>query len=144
MPFPAPHPGLVLHYAYLWHAEHKQGQEEGIKDRPCVIVLTAEDANGETVVTVLPVTHTPPFDPAAAVEIPLATKQRLGLDSEKSWVICSEINRFVWPGPDLRPIPGRSGAIAYGTLPPRLFQQIKERLLSLAEARSLRAVARSQ
>jgi len=44
MPFPSPHPGLVLHDAYLWHAEHKQGQEEGIKDRPCVIVLTAEGA----------------------------------------------------------------------------------------------------
>ena len=55
MPFPSPHPGLVLHDAYLWHAEHKQGQEEGIKDRPCVIVLTAEDAHGETIVTVLPV-----------------------------------------------------------------------------------------
>jgi mRNA-degrading endonuclease toxin of MazEF toxin-antitoxin module len=144
MPLPSPHPGLVIHYAYLWHAEHNQGQEEGIKDRPCVIVLTAEGAAGETVVTVLPITHTPPSDPGAAVEIPLPTKQRLGLDPERSWVICSEINRFVWPGPDLRAIPGRPGEIAYGTLPPRLFQQIKQCLLSLADARRLRAVARSQ
>ena len=81
MPFPTPHPGLVIHYAYLWHAEHLKGQEEGVKDRPCVIMLAAEVVDGETVVTVLPVTHTPPLDLSAAVEIPLATKQRLGLDS---------------------------------------------------------------
>jgi hypothetical protein len=95
MPLPSPHPGLVIHYAYLWHAEHKQGQEEGVKDRPCVVVLTVEGTAGETVVTVLPITHTSSSDPAAAVEIPLPTKQRLGLDSERSWVICSEINRFM-------------------------------------------------
>jgi hypothetical protein len=143
MPLPAPHPGLVIHYAYLWHAEHLQGREEGVKDRPCVMVLTAESAGGDTVVTVLPVTHSPPVDLSAAVEIPLTTKQRLGLDSERSWVICSELNRFVWPGPDLRPIPGRPGDIAYGVLPPGLFSQIKARVLMLADARRLQAIARS-
>ena len=90
MPFPTPHSGLVIHYAYLWHAEHLKGQEEGVKDRPCVIMLAAEVVDGETMVTVLPVTHTPPLDLSAAVEIPLATKQRLGLDSQRSWVVCSE------------------------------------------------------
>jgi len=143
MPFPTPHAGLVMHYAYLWHAEHLQGREEGVKDRPCVIMLAAEAVDGETMVTVLPVTHTPPLDLSAAVEIPLATKQRLGLDSQRSWVICSEINRFVWPGPDIRPIPGRPGDMAYGVLPPGVFRQIKARGLTLADARRLRAIVRS-
>jgi hypothetical protein len=31
-----------------------------------------------------------------------ATNQRLGLDAERSWVMLTEANRFVWPGPDLR------------------------------------------
>jgi hypothetical protein len=106
-------------------------------------MLAAEVVDGETVVTVLPVTHTPPLDRAAAVEIPLVTKQRLGLDSQRSWVVCSEINRFVWPGPDIRPIPGRPGEIAYDVLPPGVFQQIKARLLALAAARRLRASVRS-
>jgi hypothetical protein len=101
VPLPAPRPNLVIHYAYLWHATHLRGQEEGSKDRPCVIELTTPAAEGQTIVTVLPITHTPPGDPGEAVEIPLATKQRLGLDSEKSWVVCSEVNRFMWPGPDL-------------------------------------------
>lgn len=32
---------------------------------------------------VLPVTHSPPGEPADAVEIPRPTKQRLGLDGER-------------------------------------------------------------
>lgn len=143
MPLPAPRPNLVIRYAYLWHAAHLRGQEEGSKDRPCVIALTTPAAEGQTIVTVLPITHTPPGDPGEAVEIPLATKQRLGLDSEKSWVVCSEVNRFVWPGPDLRPVPGRSGDVVYGDLPYRLFERIKQRVLQLHTARRLRAVARS-
>jgi hypothetical protein len=43
MPLPTPEPGLVVAYAYLWLAEYEQGREEGTKDRPCAIVLTATD-----------------------------------------------------------------------------------------------------
>ncbi|MFC4594309.1 MULTISPECIES: hypothetical protein [Sphingobium] len=45
-------------------------------------------------VTVLPVTHTPPTDERLAVEIPTRTKARLGLDDARSWIILSEANRF--------------------------------------------------
>ncbi|MEE8272803.1 MAG: type II toxin-antitoxin system PemK/MazF family toxin, partial [Alphaproteobacteria bacterium] len=94
MPIPTPKPGLVINYAYLWHSESRRGQEEGVKIRPCVIVLdVAEDALG-TIVTVAPVTHREPDDPQAAVELPAETKRRLGLDAERSWVILTEVNRF--------------------------------------------------
>jgi hypothetical protein len=95
-------------------------------------------------ITVAPITHTPPLNPEEAVEIPLPTKQRLGLDTARSWVMVNEVNRFLWPGPDLRPIPDGDGAFAYGDIPPALFQQIKERLLTLARAERVKAVARSQ
>ena len=39
MSVPNPQSGLVISYAYLWHHEHQGGQEEGRKDRPCVIAL---------------------------------------------------------------------------------------------------------
>jgi hypothetical protein len=59
--------------------------------------------------------------------------------------VVSEINRFVWPGPDLRPVsrtePDR---FAYGMLPPSLFRQIKERLAACAKVQQLRAVPRSR
>ena len=144
MSIPAPIPGLVIRYSYLWHSEHLQGREEGVKDRPCAVVLvTATDEGGE-VVTVLPVTHTPPADASLALEIPITVKQRLGLDGERSWIVFAEANRFVWPGPDLRPLPGRDiSTIAYGVLPPKFFELLKARLLQAAQARRTRIAPRT-
>jgi len=132
---PTPHPGLVIRYAYLWKREYDQGREEGSKDRPCAIVMAVVDDEGETQVLVLPITHTPPSDAADAIEIPTATKQRLRLDGERSWIVISEANEFVWPGPDLRPVSGGDGSVVYGVLPPRYFALVKERLLQRATKR---------
>ena len=144
MPLPVPEPGLVVRYAYLWHSDYARGREEGDKDRPCAIILTAIDEAGETVVTVLPVTHTPPQHADDAVELPLVVKRRLGLDDARSWVVVTEVNRFVWPGPDLRPLaPPESGRFDYGLLPPGLYRSIRERFLACARAQRLRAVPRS-
>jgi mRNA-degrading endonuclease toxin of MazEF toxin-antitoxin module len=79
---PEPVPGLVIAYAYLWRDEALCGQEEGRKDRPCIIILSVEECDGRKVVTVAPITHTAPTHPDSALEIPAATKERLGLDSE--------------------------------------------------------------
>jgi hypothetical protein len=125
MALPEPEPGLVISYAYLWRHEHQAGQEEGRKDRPCVIVLASERAtDGAIIVTVLPVTHRVPDNPAAAVEIPQNVKHTLGLDDQRSWVMVSEGNRFVWPGYDLRTVPGDPRRYAYGFLPPRFFNDV--------------------
>lgn len=124
MAIPTPEPGLVISYAYLWSHEAEGGQEEGLKDRPCVIALSVRrQETGETWVTVVPVTHTPPQDPASAVEIPPSVKRHLGLDDQRSWIIVSEGDRFVWPGYDLRKVPGRA-AYDYGFLPPRFFETV--------------------
>ena len=110
MPIPTPEPGLVISYAYLWHQEHETGQEEGRKDRPSVIVLAVErHVSDTTIVVVLPITHSPPSDPASAVEIPVAIKCHLGLDDERSWIVVAEGNEFDWPGYDIRKI-GHSDA----------------------------------
>jgi len=146
VPFPEPVPGLVVRYAYLWRREWERGQEEGVKDRPCAIVTTVTDDEGQKVVTVLPVTHTPPADAAQAVEIPYATKQRLGLDSDRSWIVLSEANRFVWPGPDLRmKEPERAPeSVAYGLLPRALFKEIAEKFADAVEARLAQVTGRTQ
>ena len=55
MAIPTPEPGLVISYAYVWGHEAKAGQEERLKDRPCVIALAVEpQLDGEAIVTVLP------------------------------------------------------------------------------------------
>jgi hypothetical protein len=140
---PSPVPGLVIRYSYLWHAEYLRGQEEGVKDRPCAIILTTRNDEGDEVVTVLPVTHTPPENPALALEIPAATKARLGLDTDRSWIILTEANRFIWPGPDLRPAGGNLDSVAYGLLPQAFFTQMKERFVAILKAGQARAVART-
>ena len=147
MPLPAPVPGLVIRYSYLWHSEHLAGREEGEKDRPCAIVaaLRPADDAGETRVLVLPVTHSPPAQAALAVEIPAQVQERLRLDAERSWVVPSEWNEFIWPGPDLRRAPGDDdNSVAYGMLPPRLFATIRDRFLALATARGARRVPRTE
>ena len=106
----------MVRYSYLWASEHARGQEEGVKDRPCAVVLVSTESAGDRIVTVLPVTHTPPANARLAVEIPAATKRRLGLDDARSWVVLTEANRFVWPGPDLRPLrPVDAASVAYAT-----------------------------
>lgn len=129
MSWPVPQPGLVVRYSYLWDSEARAGREEGVKDRPCAIVMVVTEEGKRPRVRVLPVTHTPPHDAADAVEIPQVTKNRLGLDSERSWIVLTEANDFYWPGPDLRMLPGRgSESCAYGFLPPRFFTHVVERL----------------
>ncbi|MGH8219721.1 MAG: hypothetical protein ACREUT_14340 [Steroidobacteraceae bacterium] len=130
MSYPEPHPGLVIRYAYLWKREHDEGRVDGSKDRPCAIVLSILDEDEEREILVLPITHSPPEHPDDAIEIPAATKDRLGLDSERSWIVLTEANVFVWPGPDLRPVPGRdTSTIVYGPLPPRFFAHVRDKFL---------------
>ena len=144
MTFPAAVPGLVIRYSYLWQTEYLRGQEEGVKDRPCAVILVTRDDEGGEMVTVLPITHSPPDNPAIALEIPSATKNRLGLDSERSWVILTEANRFAWPGPDLRPVGGSLDSVAYGLLPQAFFNQMKERFVAILRAGQAKAISRTE
>jgi len=108
------------------------------------VLLATTNKAGAKMVTILPVTHTPPSDPRLAVEIPHATKVRLGFDDDRSWVILSELNHFQWPGPDLRPVPGdASGEVAYGSLPASLYETIRTRWLAVYDAGKVTQVKRT-
>ena len=136
MAFPTPIAGMVIRYAYLWRSEHARGLEEGSKDRPCAVLLAVTDEAGDRNVVVLPVTHAPPRDLTLAVEIPAATKRRLGLDAERAWIVIAEANRFTWPGPDLRPMKsGDASTVVYGELPADLYRKIRDKWLESATAR---------
>jgi hypothetical protein len=142
--FPEPVNGLVIRYSYLWQSEHQRGQEERRKDRACAVLLVTQDEGSDKVVTVLPVTHSPPAHKVLAVEIPAATKKRLGLDDERSWVVLTEANRFVWPGPDLRPVrPGDMSSVAFGLLPGSLMEEIRAKFVALVRAQQAKVVPRS-
>lgn len=134
MELPTPVAGLVIRYAYLWRDEARRGQEDGSKDRPCVIVLSVQNRDGQTIVTVAPVTHSPPRNRGQTIEIPAETKSRLGLDDSRSWIVATDLNRFNWPGVDLRPIERGRTDYAFGLLPATLYAQLRDKVLALAQA----------
>lgn len=144
MTWPTPQPGLVVRYSYLWSREAETGQEEGLKDRPCAVVISVSRGQRD-VVYVLPVTHSPPANADDAVEIPAATKARLGLDAARSWIVVTEANAFVWPGPDLRFVgDGGPETAAYGMLPPALFRTVRDRFAARIRAGRARMTPRTE
>lgn len=143
MALPDPENGLVISYAYLWRNEAQAGIAEGRKNRPCAIILSIlREGEHAPTVTVAPVTHTTPTDATVAVEIPLAVKRHLGLDSERSWVVLDDLNMFAWPGFDLAPVPGSKGRYHYGFLPPLFYRKLIEKFSELR--RQKRAVLTSR
>lgn len=145
MALPEPKPGLVIRYAYLWGREADQGAEEGSKDRPCAVVLASRREGDETRVIVAPITHSMPDKGMAAMEIPADTKRRLGLDHERSWIITSEVNVFTWPGPDVRPVPGRTASLfSYGYLPTHTARAMIDGVNEQRRRRQLRQVQRDE
>lgn len=140
MKLPPPVVGAVIKYSYLWAREDAKGMIEGLKDRPAVIVAAVEeDASGKTVY-VLPVTHTPPDNALCAHEIPPQLKRHLGLDDQRSWIICDEVNAFAWPGWDVRHVSHKQSG--YGQLPGSFLRQIKEKYLHHMDGGALKIVNR--
>jgi hypothetical protein len=140
-----PPQGSIIRYAYLWADEHEAGREEGRKDRPSLVLAVAVRTEPrETHVLVLAVTHTPPRDRLDAVPFPEAEKRRLGLDDIPTWIVATEANSFVWPGPDVRPVPGRStGTWTYGQISSALLQLVARAYLGNRERQRARLVVRS-
>ncbi len=134
MTFPAPKPGLVIRYSFLWSDEAAAGADEGSKDRPCAIIVAARMVDGEVRTIVAPITHLEPEDPEASLELPAAVSRMLKLDGERHWLRLDELNRFTWPGYDLRQIPGRGGEYAYGMLPQPIFEALRAKILSRSRA----------
>ena len=120
-----PQNGEVIRYAYLWRHETLQGRDEASKDRP-VVVAFAVAIGGRPGYIVVPITTKAP-SPGHGIEIPDAARRQLRLDGDRNWIITTEVNEFVWPGPDIRPFE-RDGVrtISYGFLPAGLVRSVQE------------------
>lgn len=57
-------------------------------------------------------------------------------------VVVDEVNVFVWPGFDLRHLPGKPGQYAYGYLPPRFFDRLRDKLRERRAHGRLKAISR--
>lgn len=142
MTLPDPVPGLVIRHAFLWSHEVARGQREAAKSRPCAIVIAAaQDNSGATRVTVAPITHSPPDDDTACVELPAKIARELGLDDDRQWLRFDELNYFDWPGFDLSPLPGTDAKYDYGMLPRGFFERVKAAILNRFRAGEHTAVS---
>jgi hypothetical protein len=141
MKLPVPEQGLVIRYTYLWRRERRKGREHGQKDRPCVVMLV-EPLEAGARVMVAPITHSEPGPDDIAIQLPEHVRSHLGLDDDRQWVVLDEVNQFLWPGFDLRPLPRDLDRPDYGYLPPRLFIRLRDRLIEAFDAREVSAVGR--
>ncbi len=141
MSIPSPKPGLVIRYSFLWSSEHEAGAAEGKKDRPCAIVVAVPQGDSGQVRTVVaPITHASPSDPTTSLEVPANVCRSLGLDGARHWIRFDELNRFIWPGYDLRPKP--DGTYQYGMLPRGLFEELRNGIVAAQKARRAQIVPR--
>jgi hypothetical protein len=134
VPLPVLRPGLVIRYGFLWSHEKAAGALDAAKDRPCAVVMAVRTEGGEIKVTVAPVTHRPPDDPTASIELPASICRELGLDENTQWLRLDELNRFIWPGYDIRPLPGHPGKFDYGMLPKALYEELRQGILARQKA----------
>jgi len=134
---PAPRVGLVIRYNFLWSHERDAGREEAAKDRPAAIVVAVGSATTGMRIIVAPITHAPSADLADSLPLSPTVCAKLGPDDRPQWLRYDELNRFIWPGYDLRPIPGSASVYAYGMLPRPLFEQLRARILLRQRAKAV-------
>ncbi len=77
--------------------------------------------------------------------LPDIVRSALGLDDAPHWIVVSEANEFSWPGPDVRPIPGRRPTtFVYGTVPPGLLRSVVNAYLENRRRGRAKPVVRSE
>lgn len=107
-----------------------------------MVVVARIVAGDRTELFVAPITHSSPAR-GDGIEIPPRVKQHLGLDVERSWIIATELNRFTWPGPDIRPV-AEGDTPLYGTIPAKLFEQLRQAISAHVEGHRMRIPKRSE
>jgi hypothetical protein len=108
------------------------------------VVVVARIVRGDAAeLLVAPITHSPPERAEDGVEMPPSVKRHLGLDRERSWIVLTELNRFLWPGPDIRPAPDSDSPL-YDAIPEWLFVKMRGGIAAVARAGRLKLTKRTE
>ncbi len=76
---------------------------------------------------------------------PRDAKRRIGLDDAPAWIVTTEANAFIWPGPDVRPVLGRvPTTVVYGRIPDALLQRVARSYLLNRQKQRSRLVSRTE
>ena len=129
MPLPAPEPGLVVHYGFVWAGPGRVRAADAGKDRPCLIVDVARTlepnlaGRAVTRVVYLPISHLGPGPGETAIPIPPRVAAHLELSGPTWWLYTSYANEDDWPF-DLARRLGAEERFDDGFVPPRLVEQV--------------------
>lgn len=140
-----PKPGLIIRFDFLWKEEESAGHTDGLKDRPCAIILTTKPKEGGTRDVVLcPITHSPPQKGESAIEIPAKLARHLKLDDGRSWIKTHQINTVEWEQNRLPfgVVPAHKGQWVFGQLPQSIGKQVFEQVKANIDRKHLRNVRR--
>lgn len=108
-----------------------------------VVVVARLVTEGRTELMVAPVTHAEPTG-GKGVPIPPSVKRHfLKQGNEPSWIVTREVNRFVWPGPDVRTAKGADAPL-YGAIPARLFEQLRQEISTNARSGNAPIISRTK
>ena len=135
MAFPAPQPGLVIGYDFLFREQADAGQDNASKPHPAAIILVLRQGEQQRV-NVLAISHMVPRPGEAAFRLKLTRPEcrEMGLDGADHWINLRDINAFDWPGYDLvRSAPG--GGFVYGRMSKGTFARVVEEVKAAAGRR---------
>lgn len=141
--------GHVIAYEYLWLSQAER-RDDGEKTYPAAIILARDDIGPAPITYVLGISHTAPRPNQRALLVPPKLKRWLGLDAQPSWIYTSELNVFVWPGPDLRPAehlssrPDTRHTCVIGQLPDDWFALVLEHVAESYRLQNMTSVKRSE
>lgn len=125
--YPFPAVGEAHNYEYLFRADALQGETEGRKARP-VLVIAADPATRRVVV--LPITTKGEIDGRRTIAIAVEVGGAMGLPrAEESALVIDEANIFEWTGYDLRPAPNTDGS-RFGRATPGFVAAARNRFLA--------------
>src|SRR5262245_48772182 len=136
-----PKVGLVLPHLYVWRAEHAAGRSSETPAAVMIVAATPLDG-GRLLVAATPITNGEPPAGQRAVQVPAAVAAHLRLEAQRSWVVCTEYNEFVWPSIGLGET--RDGASVYGMAPQKLAASVRGEMLAARTDGPLKAMRRGQ
>ncbi len=116
-----PKVGDIINYIFLF-AHEAETRDEGVKERPCVVVMTIPEQQR---VLVAPLTTQGDRYPDT-LPVPDAVC-RIAKLSGPTAVVLSELNLFTWLGYDVRPLHGTDD-IYVGRFPPGFTSAVMTRI----------------
>jgi hypothetical protein len=121
-----PGPGDILNYVYLFAHEQDRGRDEGVKERPVLVLAVT----GRTVLTLAITTRGETYPGTIALPEDVAKGAKL---RHPSAVVVTEYNHFTWLGYDVRPVTDAASYVM-GRLSPRFFAKIVNAVSANARA----------